>query len=49
MDDFSLPWKGKRRVKGEGGRVEDEEGRREGGGRREKGREDCCCEDFRDA
>ena len=46
MDDFSLSWKRKRRVEGEGGRVEGrrdeegrEEGRREGGGRREKGRE----------
>ena len=46
IDDFSLSWKRKRRVKREGGRVEErrdeegrEEGRREGGGRREKGRE----------
>ena len=46
MDDFSLSWKRKRRVKGERGRVEGrrddegrEEGRREGGGRRGKGRE----------
>ena len=42
MDDFSLSWKRKRRVKGEGGRVEGrkEEGGREGGERKGEGREE---------
>ena len=38
MDDFSLSWKRKRRVEGEGGRVEGRrEKGREKGGRREEG------------
>ena len=38
MDDFSLSWKRKRRVKGEGG-WRKELGRKEKEGRRESGRE----------